>query len=133
MVDALSRLQAALVPGGVLVDTQPVSLRLPVALDEEPIGELEDDRWLEMVAAVDAEVDKALAAGLFELRHEERYGIVHEFDSGDECLDVVDSWAGTTVPATVAARLEGASVRTTVEHDVRLRLYRRPRRIGTPR
>jgi hypothetical protein len=125
VVDALTRIHAALVPGGVLVDTQPVSLRLPVALDGEPIGELEDDEWLETVAAVDAEVEKTLAAALFELRHEERYAIVHEFGSGKECLDVVSSWAGTEVPAEVTARLEHASGQATVEHDVRLRLLDR--------
>ena len=125
MVDALSRIHAALVPGGVLVDTQPVSLRLPVALDGEPIGELEDDEWLETVAAVDAEVERTLAAGLFKLRHEERYAIVHEFGSGKECLDVVGSWAGTEVPAGVTTRLEHASGQATVEHDVRLRLLDR--------
>jgi hypothetical protein len=125
VVDALTRIHAALVPDGVLVDTQPVSPRLPVALDGEPIGELEDDEWLEMVAAVDAELEKALAAGLFELLHEERYAVVHEFGSGDECLEVVGSWAGTEVPAEVTGRLQHASARTTVEHDVRLRLLGR--------
>ena len=125
MVDALTRIHAALVPGGLLVDTQPVSLRLPVTLDGEPIGELEDDEWLETVAAVDAEIEKAAVAGLFELGHEERYLVVHEFGSGDECLDVVGSWAGTVVPDELAARLEHDSARATVEHDVRLRLLRR--------
>lgn len=125
MVDALTRIHAALVPGGVLVETTPVSLRLPVFLDDEPVGELEDDEWLETVAAVDDEIQKTVAAGLFELRHEERYGIVHEFGSGDECLEVVGSWGGTNVPAAVAARLEHAPGRATVEHDVRLRLFRR--------
>jgi hypothetical protein len=126
VVDALIRIHAALVPGGILVDTQPVSLRLPVTLGGEPIGELEDDAWLETVAAVDTELDKTLRAGLFELRHEERYSIVHEFGSGDECLDVVGTWAGTEVPAAVLARLEHSPARTTVEHDVRLRLLERP-------
>ena len=125
MVDALSRIHAALVPGGILVDTQPVALRLPVALDGEPIGELEDDEWLEIVAAVDAEIEEALAAGLFELQHEERYLVVHEFGSGAECLDVVAGWAGTTVPEHVAARLESADERVTVEQDTRLRLLSR--------
>ena len=125
MVDALTRIHAALVPGGTVVDTQPVSLRLPVALGGEPIGELEDEEWLETVAAVDVELEKTVAAGLFELRHEERYAVVHEFGSGDECLEVVGSWAGTTVPEDLAARLEGASARVTVEHDVRLRLLGR--------
>ena len=126
MVDALTRIHDALVPGGTLVDTQPVSLRLPVAVGGDPAGELEDEAWLEMVAAVDAELEKALAAGLFEPRHEERYTVVHEFGSGEECLNVVvASWAGTSVPDDVAIRLERASTRVTVEHEVRLRLLGR--------
>jgi len=122
VVDALTRIHTALIPGGVLVDTQPVSLRLPVTLAGRPVGELEDDEWLETVAAVDAEIERALAAGLFESGHEERYPVVHEFDSGDACLEVVGTWGGTHIPAEVAARLEHGSGRATVEHDVRLRL-----------
>lgn len=125
MVDALTRIHAALVPGDVLVDTQPVGPRLPVALDGEPIGELEDDEWLETVAAVDREVEKTLTAGLFELRHEELYTVVHEFGSGRECLDVVDGWAGTSIPEEVAARLERGETRTTVDQGTRLRLLDR--------
>ncbi|HET8752590.1 MAG TPA: hypothetical protein VFM43_08715 [Gaiellaceae bacterium] len=125
MVDALTRIHAALVPGGVLVDTQPVSLRLPVTVGGEPIGALEDEEWLEIVAAVDTELEEALEAGLFALQHEERYSVVHEFGSGGECLEEVASWAGTVVPAEVAQRLERGSGRATVEHDVRLRLLRR--------
>ena len=123
MVDALTRIHAALVLGGVLVDTQPVSLRLPVTLGGEPIGDLEDEEWLEMVATVDAEIDKAVAGGLFELRHEERYSVVHEFGSGSECLEEVSAWAGTTVPADIAVRLAQGPGAATVEHDVRLRLF----------
>jgi hypothetical protein len=125
VVDALNRIHAALVPGGVLVDTQPISPRLQVTLDGEPIGELDDDEWLEIVAGVDVELDKTLSAGLFELRHEERYAIVHEFGSGLECLEIVRDWAGTHVPDDVAAQLENGSARATVEHDVRLRLLDR--------
>ena len=125
MVDVLTRIHAALVPDGVLVDTQPVSPRLPVTLDGEPVGELDDEEWLQTVAAVDAETDKALSAGLFELRHEERYLVLHEFGSGEECLEVVGSWAGTQVPPEVALRLEGSSGRVTVEQGTRLRLLGR--------
>jgi hypothetical protein len=125
VVDALTRIHAALIPGGVLVDTQPVSLRLPVTLGGELIGDLEDDEWLETIAAVDAEIEKALAAGLFERGHEERYLVVHEFDSGQECLEVVGTWGGTHVPSEIASRLAQGQGRATVEHDVRLRLLRR--------
>jgi hypothetical protein len=125
VVDALTRLHAALAPGGLLVDTQPVGARLPVTLDGEPVGELDEAEWLETVAAVEAEFEKALAAGLFELRHEERYAVVHEFGSGAECLDVVSSWAGTHVPDELAATLRAGSGRPTVEQDTRLRLFDR--------
>lgn len=120
MVDALTRLHAALVPGGVLVDTQPVSLRLPVALD----GELEDDVWLEMVAAVDAEIDKTPAAGLFALRHEERHVAVHEFGSGAECLE----WrrVGREPQSPRTCRTPRARLRpVTVEQETRLRVLDR--------
>jgi hypothetical protein len=96
-----------------------------VALDDEPIGELEDDEWLETVAAVDREVQRTLAGGLFELRHEELYTVVHEFGSGGECLDVVAGWAGTSVPEEVAARLERGDTRATVDQGTRLRLLDR--------
>jgi hypothetical protein len=125
VVDALTRIHAALVRGGKLVDTQPVSLRLPVTLGGEPAGELEDDEWLETVAAVDAELEKTLVSGLFELTYEELYGVVHEFGSGRECLDVVAGWAGTHVPAELARRLERGSARTTIEQETRLRLLAR--------
>jgi hypothetical protein len=125
VVDALTRLHAALAPGSLLVDTQPVGSRWPVGLGVEAIGELETDEWLETIAAVDAETEKTLSSGLYDLRHAERYVVVHEFGSGRECLDEVESWAGTRVPAEVSARLERGSGRATVEHDVRLRLLLR--------
>jgi hypothetical protein len=93
-----------------------------VTLGGEAIGELEDDEWLQTVAAVDSEIERTLIAGLFESTHEEQYSVLHEFGSGDECLEVLGTWAGTHVPAGIAARLEHASTRATVEHDVRLRL-----------
>jgi hypothetical protein len=125
VVDALTRIHAALVPGGLLVDTQPVGLRLPVRLAGEALGALEAEEWLELVAAVDAEIEQVLADGLFELRTEARYPVVHEFGSGDECLEEVSSWVGTRLPAEVVARLEHAQDRATAEHEVRLRLFAR--------
>jgi hypothetical protein len=125
VVDALTRIHAALVPGGVLVDTQPVGSRWPVGLAGHALGELETDEWVETVAVMDTEIDRTFASGLFELRHQERYAVVHEFGSGRECLDEVETWAGTRIPAGVAERLARGSARATVEHEVRLRLFLR--------
>jgi hypothetical protein len=125
VVDALSRIHTALVPEGVLVDTQPVGLRLPVCVEGEPAGELEEDDWLETVAAVDALVEEAIDAHLFELRHEERYAVVHSFDFGSEALEEATKWEGTRIPPDVVERLGAASGSVEIEVEVRLRLLAR--------
>ena len=121
----LSRIHAALVPGGVVVDTQPVGPRILVRVGDEPAGELEEDEWLETVAAVDAGVEEAIDAGLFELQHEERYALVHSFDSGSEALEEASSWAGTRIPKEVAERLEATHGSVEIEVEIRLRLLAR--------
>jgi hypothetical protein len=122
VVDALSRVHRALVPGGVLVDTQPVGLRSPVRVERELVGDLEEDDWLDTVAAVDACVEEVVDARLFEFGHEERYSIVHGFDSGSEALGVAATWAGTRIPEDVAGRLEVTGGWVEIELEIRLRL-----------
>jgi hypothetical protein len=109
----------------MLVDTQPVGLRLPVRVEGEPVGELEEDDWLETVATVDARVEQALEAHLFELRHEERYPVVHSFDSGSEALEEASKWEGTRIPPDVMERLDAAQGQVEIEVGIRLRLLAR--------
>jgi hypothetical protein len=125
VVDALRKIHEALVPGGALVDTQPVGLRMPVRVEGEPAGELEEDDWLETVAAVDARVEEALDAHLFELRHEERYPVVHSFDSGSEALEEAGKWEGTRIPPDLIDRLAAARGWVEIEVEIRLRLLAR--------
>jgi hypothetical protein len=122
VVDALSRIHRALVPGGALVDTQPVGSPAPVRAKSEPVGELESGDWLETVAAVDAGVEAAIDAQLFELRHEERYAIVHSFDSGSEALEEAATWAGHRIPKDVVERLDATRGSVEIELEIRLRL-----------
>lgn len=122
MVDALCRIHTALVPGGALVDTQPVGSPAPVCAEGEPAGELETGDWLETVAAVDAGVEATIEAGLFELRHEERYTIVHSFDSGSGALEEVSTWAGHQIPKDVVERLNATRGGVEIELEIRLRI-----------
>ena len=108
------------------MDTQPVARRPHVRLGGRAVGALGEDEWLETVAAVDAQVERAIDAGLFELRQEERFALVHAFDSGPECLEEVGTWVGTRVPSAVADALCGTPEPATVEQEIRLRLLRRP-------
>jgi len=124
-VHALHNIQAALVPEAVVVDTQPVSARPPVAVDGVTVGTLDLRDWYETIQAVDELVAETIAGGLFELQHESRFVVTDSFADGPECLETVRVWRGTRVPADVLTRLATTSVRVTVEQDVRLRLLRR--------
>ncbi len=122
---ALRNIHAALAPGGILVDTQPVSARPPIASDGGKLGTLDMRDWLGTIHAVDELVEETIAAGLYELEHESRFVVTDTFDNGSECLETVSAWRGTRVPPGVSQRLAAASPPVMVQQQVRLRLLRR--------
>ena len=122
---ALHNIHSTLAPDAILVDTQPVSARPPVAADGVTVGTLDMREWLDTIKAVDELVAETIADGLYEPRHESRFIVTDSFDKGSECLDIVADWQGTRVPDNVSARLATTTLRVTVEQDVRLRLLRR--------
>jgi hypothetical protein len=124
-VHALHNIHAALVPDAILVDTQPVSARPPVAADDVTLGTLDMREWLGTIQAVDKLVAETIADGLYELQHESRFVVTDSYDNGPECLETVAGWQGTRVPNNVSTGLANTTARVTVEQDVRLRLLRR--------
>ncbi len=122
---ALRNIHAALAPDAILVDTQPVSARPAVAADGVILGTLDMREWLETIRAVDELVAETVAAGLYELQHEQRLVVTDTYDNGPECLEIVGGWRGTRVPPRVSQRLAAATPPVTVEQEVRLRLLRR--------
>jgi hypothetical protein len=124
-VHALRNIHAVLAPDGILVDTQPVSARPPVASNGGDLGTLDMRDWLEMIHAVDELVAETIAAGLYELEHESWFVVTDTYDNGPECLDIVSGWLGTGVPAEVTQQLAASPLPVTVQQEVRLRLLRR--------
>lgn len=122
---ALRNIHDALAPDGILVDTQPVSARPPVAADGGKLGTLDMREWLDTIHAVDERFAETNAAGLYELQHEQRFVVTDTYDNGPECLEIVGGWRGTRVPHRVSQRLAAATARVTVQQVVRLRLLRR--------
>ena len=122
---ALRNIHVALAPDGVLVDTQPVSARPPVASNGGELGTLDMRDWLATIHAVDELVAQTIAGGLYELQHESRFVVTDAYDNGPECLDTVGNWSGKRVPSEVTRRLAAATSPVTVEQEVRLRLLRR--------
>jgi hypothetical protein len=124
-VHALRNIHCALVPDGLLVDTQPIGPQPLVAAVGDELGTLDMNEWIETIHAVDERVAETIAAGLFEQRDERTFVIRDTFDDGPNCLETVGTWRGTCVPPPLAARLSAVRDQVTVDQQVRLRLLRR--------
>ena len=122
---ALRNIRSALVPGGLLVDTQPIGPHPCVVAEGDELGTLDMHEWIETIHAVDERVGETISAGLFEQMDERTLVIRDTFGDGSNCLEVIATWRGTSVPPPLAARLAAVGDQVTVDQQVRLRLLRR--------
>jgi hypothetical protein len=83
-VNALRRIHAALVPGGLVVDTQPVSARPSVEAFGVELGTLDMDEWRGTIDAVDRLVAETIDDGFFALQAESELVVTDAFDDGPE-------------------------------------------------
>jgi hypothetical protein len=124
VVHALRNIHAALVPGGVLVDTQPLSPRPAVEGDAGPLGTLDLTEWARMLGEIEARVQETVAAGLFAIESESWLVVTDEFDDGAELVATARDWAGTRIEPELERRAAGARGPVRVHQDVRMRLLR---------
>jgi len=124
VVNALHRIHSALVPGGLVLDMQPVGPAPPVESNGQPLGLLDMREWRVTIDHVAALVDETLAKGLFAEEAERRYEILETFDHGKEFVETVREWTGTNISQTLAARVERAMPPLTIQESVRLRALR---------
>ena len=123
-MNALRRIHAALVPGGLVVDTQPVSAHPAVAAAGELLGTLDMREWAGTIAAIDELTATTFDEGLFSIEDERSFVVSDTFDSGAEFLDVVPEWRGTEVSDELRRRAAAADGPLAVHQDIRLRLLR---------
>lgn len=121
-MNVLRTIHRALAPGGILVDTQPVSARPPVAANGVDLGTLDMPEWLETIDAVDELIVGTIDSGLYDLQHERRFVVVDTFESGTEFLEIVGTWAGTRIPRRLAQSARAVEPPITVRQTVRLRV-----------
>jgi hypothetical protein len=124
-VHALRNIYFALVPHGLLVDTQPIGSQPRVAANGDELGTLDMHEWIETIHAVDERVDATIATCLYEQTDERTLVIRSTFDDGPDCLEVTGTWQGTRVPQPLADRLATMRDQVTVDQQVRLRVLRR--------
>jgi hypothetical protein len=123
-VNALRNIHAALIRGGLLVDTQPVSVRPPVKAGSHPRGTLDMREWLKTIEAVDELVGRTVDDGLYVIEDEQRFLVTDTFDSGRELVETVSGWQGTQISRTLAERVAAALPPVCVDQEVRLRRLR---------
>ena len=119
---ALRKIHEALVPGGLLVETQPVSPRPRVETDAGPLGTLDMTEWAQTIATVDQRIEQTIRDGLFELAAERRFVVTDEYDDGAEFVTVTREWAGTMVDDAVAGLVGAQSQPVRLHQEIRLRL-----------
>ncbi len=123
-MNALRRIQAALLPGGVVVDTQPVGAWPTVSTPAGELGALDMRGWKEIIDAVDERVDTVVGEGLFVSETKPGFVVKDSFDSGAALSETVKNWQGTVIPAKLAERLARHDAPAQVHQDVRFRLLR---------
>ena len=123
-MNALRKIHSALVPGGLVIDTQPVSAHPPVESASGMLGTLDMSEWARTIAAIDDLVQQTIDLGLFDMERERRYVVTDEYDDGAEFVAVTRDWAGTTVSDALAARAGREQGRVRLHQDIRLRLLR---------
>jgi hypothetical protein len=123
VVNALRTLHAALAPGGLVVDTQPVSSHPPVeAAESGELGTLDMREWGRTIELVDGGFAATLRDGLFALEAERSLVVTDSFDNGAEMLATVRDWQGTHIPAELERRVARSYGPVHVHQDIRLRL-----------
>ena len=123
-MNALRRIHAALVTGGVVIDAQPVSPRPAVETSAGRAGTLDMRDWGKIIQAVDERVAETIDSGLWMNEGEHSYVVSDTFQSGDELIDTVKNWQGTQIPEALVRRLSGAKGQAYVHQDIRLRVLR---------
>ena len=121
---ALRKIHRALVPGGLVLDSQPLSAHPPVESDNGMLGTLDMSEWAQTIATIDRLVEQAIDQGLFDLERESRYVVTDAYDDGAEFVAVTRDWAGTNVSDALAARVSRELGHVRLHQDVRLRVLR---------
>jgi hypothetical protein len=123
-VNALRNIYDALVPGGLVIDTQPVSASPPVESVAGPLGTLDMREWAQTIATVDRRIERTIRDGLFEIEEERRLVVTDEYGDGAEFVAVTRGWAGTRVDDALAALVAREQRPVRLHQDVRLRVLR---------
>lgn len=123
-MNALRQIHAVLVPGGSVIDTQPVSAEPPVESRGRRLTALDMHDWAHTIELVDLQVREAIRDGLFALDDEQQIIVTDTYDDGAELVEEVRAWAGTRVDDQFADRVSSEQGPVHLHQDVMVRVLR---------
>jgi hypothetical protein len=121
-VHALRNIHSALVTGGIVVDTQPVSARPRVTARGVELGAADLRRWVATVRGLDRRAAPMIDEGHYRVLREERLIVTDSFSCGPECLEIMRRWRDTQVPVGLERRLAAIETEVELHQQVRIRL-----------
>jgi hypothetical protein len=123
-VHALRNIHAALIPGGPIIDTQPVSAHPPIEADDAELGTLDMRDWARTIEQIDRLTEQTIREGLFTIDEERRFTVTDSYDDGPEFVAEARQWAGTHVGDALANRLAREPRPVRLHQEIRLRVLR---------
>lgn len=123
-MNALHKIHDALIPGGLIIDTQPVSAEPPVESKAGPLGALDMREWAQTIATIDRRVEQTFRDGLFDLEQEHRFVVTEAYDDGAERVAATSEWTGTRLDDTFAELVRSQPWPVRLHQEIRLRLLR---------
>jgi hypothetical protein len=124
VVNVLHKLHLALVPGGLLVDTQPISRHATVNASHGQLGALDMSEWRLTINHVNRVIRRTIREGLFKLVHREYFTVTDEFDTGTEALHEAPNWVGVKLDRALARRLGREHGQVQMDQTVRLQVLK---------
>jgi hypothetical protein len=121
-VYALRNIHRMLIPGGLLLDLQPIPPSPSIHAGGENLGRLDQSQVWERFGTTEPGVQAAVREGLFELEAETEFDVIERFDSKATLIATINRRDDWHMAGQLAARLEAAN--PPIEGRDRLRLRR---------
>jgi hypothetical protein len=112
-----------LVPGGALVDLQPVPPSPALHAGGEKLGSVDQSQVWERFAGADPGVEVAVREGLFALEAEFEFDVIERFESKETLIATINGRDDWHMSGRLAARLESAVPPIDGHDRLRLRKY----------
>ena len=121
---ALRNIHRMLVPGGALLDLQPIPPSPTLHAGGRALGTVDQSQVWERFGKAEEGVEAALREGLFRFETDVEFDVIERFESKETLIATINGRDDWHMTGQLAARLEAADPPIDGHDRMRLRLYR---------